>query len=255
MADEAMLCTLNNVAWCDTVCRSHGLGTELGREMWIQPRRGPPYYSNGITVSREASKIKYAAIEDLKAGLPDGFSVKDSFACLDLGSLGFRPLFDAEWVRLDRDSRSALHGRPHPQPLPTRGRGATASDGWWFKVESEPDLVRWEAAWAAGGSPTSTRVFLPALLQDPRIAFFGVEHDGDILAGCAANRSQGDVVGFSNFFALTEARDRFREEAVARVAAFAPGSPVVGYDRGKEFYGLRALGFRSVGSLRVWLWP
>ena len=49
MRDEAMLCTLNNVEWCDTVCRSHGLTTELGQEMWIQPRRGPPYYSNGIT--------------------------------------------------------------------------------------------------------------------------------------------------------------------------------------------------------------
>ena len=49
-----------------------------------------------------------------------------------------------------------------------------------------------------------------ALLKELRIAFFGVEHDGEIVAGCAANRSQGDVVGFSNFFALTEERDRFR---------------------------------------------
>ena len=96
---------------------------------------------------------------------------------------------------------------------------------------------------------------MPALLKESRIAFFGVERDGEIVAGCAANRSQGDVVGFSNFFALTEERDRFRSEAVATVAAFAPGSPVVGYDRGKELEGLLALGFRSVGALRVWLWP
>ena len=87
-----------------------------------------------------------------------------------------------------------------------------------------------EAAWAAHGSPTSTRVFLPALLGEPRIAFFGVERNGEIAAGCAANRSQGDVVGFSNFFAADHDRDRLRAEAVATVAAFAPGSPIVGYD-------------------------
>jgi hypothetical protein len=239
MADEPMLCTLNNVAWCDAVCRSHGLAPRLDQDMWIQPRRGPSYYSNGITVSRAASKTQYETIEDLKAALPDGFSVKDSFACLDLGTRGFQTLFEAQWVWLDPSSHGAL----------------LANDPKWFKVESERDLIRWEAAWAAGGSPTSTRVFLPALLQDPRIAFFGVEHDGEIVAGCAANRSQGDVVGFSNFFALTEERDRFRSAAVAKVAEFASGWSVVGYDRGEELDGLRALGFRSVGALRVWLWP
>jgi hypothetical protein len=239
MRDEAMLCTMNNVDWCDTVCRSHGLGTELGSAMWIQPRRGPPYYSNGITVSRAASESQYAAIENLKSALPDGFSVKDSFACLDLGTHGFRTLFDAEWVWFEPASRDA------PQ----------ASGAGWFKVESDRDLVRWEAAWAAGGSPSSTRVFLSALLQESRIAFLGVERDGKIVAGCAANRSQGNVVGFSNFFAPREHRDRFRAEAVAMVARFAPGSPVVGYDRDDDLAGLLALGFRSVGKLRVWLWP
>jgi hypothetical protein len=239
MADEAMLCTLNNVAWCDAVCRSHELAPRLEQDMWIQPQRGPPYYSNGITVSRAPSKTQYATIEDLKAALPDGFSVKDSFAGLDLVAQGFRPLFDAEWVWLDPDSRDAL----------------LANDHKWFKVESERDLIHWEAAWAAGGSPTLQRVFMPTLLKDPRIAFFGVEHDGEIVAGCAANPSQGDVVGFSNFFALTEERDRFRSEAVAKVATFASGRPVVGYDRGEELAGLLALGFRSVGALRVWLWP
>jgi len=239
MSDEAMLCTLNNVEWCDTICRSHGLVTELGQEMWIQPRLGPPYYSNGITASRSGLESQYAAIENLKSALPDGFSIKDSFACLDLATRGFRTLFEAQWVWLDAASRGAL----------------PANDSKWFKVESERNLVRWEAAWAAGGSPTSQRVFMPALLKEARIAFFGVERDGEIVAGCAANRSQGDVVGFSNFFALEEDRDRFRREAVLTVAEFAPGWPVVCYDRGEELAGLLALGFRSVGALRVWLWP
>jgi hypothetical protein len=239
MRDETILCTLNNVEWCDAVCRSHGLAPRLKHDMWIQGQKGPPYYSNGITVSRSALEQQYAAIENLKSALPDGFSVKDSFACLDLGAAGFRTLFDAEWIWLDAASRGALH----------------ANGVGWFRVESERELVRWEAAWAAGGSPTSERVFMPALLQEARIAFFGVERDGEIVAGCAANRSRGDVVGFSNFFAPEEERDRFRAEAVAKVAEFAPGWPVVGYERGEDLAGLLSLGFRSVGALRVWLWP
>ena len=239
MRDEATLCTLNNVEWCDAVCRSHGLAPQLGHQMWIQEQEGPPYYSNGITVSRSGIENQYAAIENLKSALPQGFSIKDSFACLDLGASGFSPLFDAEWLWLDPASRDALD---------EKGAG-------WFKVESESELVRWEAAWAASGSPTEQRVFMPALLQEPRIAFFGCERDGQIAAGCAANRSRGDVVGFSNFFAPAAGRGSHRAKAVAVAAEHAPGWPVVGYDRGADLEGLLALGFRSVGPLKVWLWP
>ena len=239
MRDEATLCTLNNVEWCDAVCRSHGLTPQLGHDMWIQGQKGPPYYSNGITVSRSGLENQYPAIESLKSVLPQGFSVKDSFASLDLSAGGFRPLFDAEWLCLDPDSHDALG----------------VKDARWFKVESETELVRWEAAWAAGGSPTVQRVFMPALLHEPQIAFFGVERGGEIVAGCAANRSPGNVVGFSNFFAPAADRGSLRAQAVAVVAEYAPGWPVVGYDRGADLEGLLALGFRSVGPLRVWLWP
>jgi hypothetical protein len=233
--DETTLCVLSNVAWCDAVCRSHGLTPQLGRDMWIQRRQGPPYYSNGITVSRFAEENQYAAIEELKAKLPDGFSIKDSFARLDLAKAGFSSLFAAEWVWLDAEA------------LPS------GSD--WTRVETEADLVRWESAWAANGSPTSTRVFLPQLLSENNIAFFGVERDGEVIAGCAANRSQGDVVGFSNFFAPAEEINRFQAAAVKTLAAFAPGRPIVGYERDYELAALLTLGFRSVGVLRVWVWP
>ena len=259
MRDEATLCTLNNIAWCDTICRAHHMPGSLNSDMWIQPRRGPPYYSNG-TVSRENEVEQIAAIEKLKVAFPDGFSIKDSFAALDLAKNGFRVLFDAEWLWLDPIQGRALQEPPLPQPsayaegnpLPTRGRGA---GGQWFKVESETELVAWEAAWAAAGSPTATRVFLPTLIDQKSIAFFGARQDGKIVAGCAANCSEGNVVGFSNFFAPASGRESFRAAAVVKVMEFAPGASVVGYERGDDLAGMLSLGFRSVGKLRVWLWP
>src|SRR5271154_4869916 len=45
-------------------------------------------------------------------------------------------------------------------------------DSQWSRVETEDELVRWEAAWAAAGSPTISSVFLPTLLTDSSLAFF-----------------------------------------------------------------------------------
>jgi hypothetical protein len=179
-----------------------------------------------------------AAIESLKADLPDGFSIKDSFASLSLAAAGFRTLFEAEWFWRE----------------PTDDVRAAKQPGW-IRIESGSDLLRWEAAWSAAGSPSQSRVFLPALLDAVGVAFFGVERGGAFVAGCIANISRDDVVGFSNFFASASHRDRLRAGAVAMVAGFATGLPIVGYDRGEDLTAMLTLGFRSVGALRVWLWP
>jgi hypothetical protein len=259
MPDRALLSIRNNIAWCDTICRAHGLPGELSPDLWMQPRRGPPYYSNAITRSRALDEALLTAIERLQAALPDGFSIKDANAALDLSGLGFRILFDAEWIwhAGGETERGEGHGRVlHTSPLPdTLPQGERERTAEWFKVESEAELVEWEAAWAAAGSPSATRVFLPTLLKEKSLAFFGARQEERIVAGAAANRSEGKVVGFSNFFAPAQAREVFRAAAVARVAAFAPGSPIVGYERGDDLTGMMALGFRSVGKLRVWLWP
>ena len=48
-------------------------------------------------------------------------------------------------------SRRPGSGRPRPPPQERRGR--------WERVTTPEALVAWEAAWAAAGSPTETRVF------------------------------------------------------------------------------------------------
>jgi hypothetical protein len=180
----------------------------------------------------------------IEAALPDGFSIKDAYASVDLRGQGFRVLFEAEWVWLDPDHASTRH--------PANEKGENTD---WFNVNSEAELLEWEAAWAAAGSPSETQVFPPALLKEKSLAFLGARREGEIVAGAAANRSEGNVVGFSNFFSPASGRESFRAEAVARVAEFSPGAPVVGYERGDDLEGMLALGFRSVGKLTVWIWP
>jgi hypothetical protein len=94
---EPTICTSNSAEWCDRVCRAHGVPGTFTPEIWFQPRIGPPYYSNAIILTRSGLTEQYAAIAQLEEALPQGFSVKDAFASLDLTKSGFHVLFDAEW--------------------------------------------------------------------------------------------------------------------------------------------------------------
>jgi len=232
--DRTELAALNNAEWCDAVCAAHGVAGVVTRDVWLQKEPGPPYYSNAVTLSRDGTTAQIEAVEALAAARPEGFSVKDSFSTLDLSGRGFSILFEAEWLWLDPST-----------PLPS-------ADEAWERVASDEALIAWEAAWAES-SPRENRVFPPALLADERIAFLGVRRGDRFVAGAIANRSTGDVCGFSNFFAPGEATAHFRKDAVAAVRAFATGRPLVGYDRGEEREGLMALGFEPIGGLRVWL--
>jgi hypothetical protein len=136
----------------------------------------------------------------LGEALPEGFSAKDAFDHLDLTKSGFRVLFDAKWIWFE------------PSPV-VRPESRSSS---WSQVETERELIRWEAAWAASGSPADSPVFLPTLLTDASLAFFRAQRDRQIVAGCIANRSRAGVVGFSNFFAPDSGRDRYRSRCSRR---------------------------------------
>lgn len=231
--DWRRVAALNNAEWCHAVSGAHGLRGRWSSAAWVQPRRGPPYYPNLVTLAPEAAAEQFAAIASLRQALPGGFAVKDSFANLDLAPLGFRPLLEAEWICLAPGNAS--------------GDGSRCR-----RVEGEAALAEWEATWADHGSPAATRVFLPALLADDRIAFFAARSAGEIVAGCAANCS-AEAVGFSNFFASADREDH-RHAAVAAVARFGGDKAVVGYESGPSLRESLTLGFAAVGPLRVWLW-
>jgi hypothetical protein len=233
---EAVICASNNVHWYEAIFRSHGLTGTTADGIWTSRDSAPPYYSNAVTVAPSGISVQVANLKDLGETLRQPWSVKDSFSMLELAPLGFRPLFEAEWIW--RDAADA--------PIPGRG------DSTWRRVTTADELERWEGAWRENGSPTDSPVFVPDLLADPTIALFAAYRGGAIVAGCAANRSI-DAVGFSNFFVAGGDEDLLMAGAVSEVARFGAGLPVVGYEAGEMLARSRGLGFRTVGPLRVWL--
>jgi hypothetical protein len=228
-------CVRNSLHWYEAIFRTHGLTGAIVDGLWVSRDDPPPYYSRAMTLAATPVEPQLAALRDLRSELPAPWSIKDSFAALDLAPLGFEPLFDADWISRD----------PVPLARPER------DDVVWRRVTSDAELDGWEAAWRDNGSPTDRRVFLPAILADPTVALFAAYRGDAIAAGCAANRS-ADAVGFSNFFVAEGDDEDLAAGALAAVSDFGDGAPVVGYEWGDALGRGQRLGFEAVGPLRVW---
>ncbi len=234
MPIHAEAAAANNALWCEVVCRAHGRPGELSGSLWLNRAAVPPGYPNVVTLDRSPDPALEAIRALRDAPLPAGWGVKDSFGVLPLHEAGFRTLFEAEWIC--RPPELGLPDRAHP-------------DLDWRRIESGEALLDWETAW--GESRGGPRIFPPALVDRADIAIFGAFdgslEPGNIVAGVIANRT-GDVVGLSNLFGRgTEGG------AIRAVSRAFPGLPLVGYESGDALAVSRALGFRSVGPLRVWV--
>jgi hypothetical protein len=235
MSDAATRCVRNSLHWYEAVFRAHGLSGRIADGLWLSHDDPPPYHSRAMTLERSPVDAQVAALRELRAELPAPWSIKDSFAALDLEPLGFEPLFDAQWISRD------------PSPLPRSSGG----DEVWRRVTSLAERDPWETAWRAHGSPADRPVFVSALLADPTVALFGAYRGDTLVAGCAANRS-ADAVGFSNFFVADGDDEQLGAGGSAAVGRFGHGLPVVGYERGTALDRARRVGFEAVGPLRVW---
>ena len=239
---ELAAATRNNAVWCHTVCRAHEQPGEFRPGLWLSRQPAPRFYPNLVTLaagpapSAEIPSALRAAIQMLRqAGLPARWGVKDSFHAHNLAPLGFRRLFAAEWIWQPADF-------PVPGPV---GAG-------WARVRSAPELAAWESAF--GTLPEQERLFPPALLADPAVAFLAAYADGQVVAGAIANRSD-DVVGLSNLFGPAGPAASLAAWAGAIVAARAafPGQPLVGYEAGADLAAAQAAGFAAIGPLQVWV--
>jgi hypothetical protein len=225
----------NNAVWCDAVCSAHGHPGEFFDSHWRTREPTPPGYPSLVTL--DASLRAMAAVDELgevRAGA--AWAVKDSFAVLPLEGADFRLHFEAQWIVC-------------PAPLE---RATPRSPGTpWRRIRSAPELAAWEAAW--GESPGQPRVFLPPLLDRSDIAILALpDSNGSFRAGIVANRTE-HAVGVSNFFSKEEESQALRAAGVDAATDAFPGLPVVGYEAGSDLAECRALGFDSLGSLRVWL--
>ncbi|MBL3668597.1 hypothetical protein JL475_21910 [Streptomyces sp. M2CJ-2] len=221
----------NNAEWCAAMSRSHGLAGEFGAQTWAAPSRTPLYHPDAVTLVPDADPAALAARIDTTA---PGASVKDSFADLDLTEVGFRVLFEAQWIH-----------RPASAPAP-------ASDLDWV-VAGSPDTLRaWALAWDDGDG--NADLFRPELLDDPAtFVLAGQSTGGRVVAGAVASRSD-HVVGISNVFALDGGPDAAWPVVLDAVNRLFPTLPVVGYEQGDALAAAVRHGFEPVGPLRVWLY-
>lgn len=235
--DHAARAALNNARWSDAVCRAHGRPGEFRPALWLNRQVAPPFYSNVVTLTPDNHAAQLAAIDELSA-TRSAFSVKDSFATLDLRARGFDILFEATWLW-----RQATVPAPDAQALS------------WAAVMDETGLARWETVWKGLGDgqavAAAERVFPPALLAEPGVVLLTGLRDGRIVAVAALNLT-GDVAGVSNVYSAAEDADLCWAGTVAFAAQRFPGLPLAGYERGDDRERALRVGFQAAGPLRVW---
>src|ERR1700676_962294 len=111
MHDVQAICVRNNAEFCDRICRSHAVPGVFEPSLWIQEKRGPAFYPNVITLTRNSILEQTARISTLRTLRPD-IGIKDSFRMLDLSTIGMRRLFDAEWVWMDPEPSRRIVKQP-----------------------------------------------------------------------------------------------------------------------------------------------
>ena len=231
----------NNAIWCDTMCRAHGAAGEFHEALWLNRNPVPRFYPNLVTLIKQRDlAVQLAQIQALAATFPGHWAVKDSFAELDLAALAFQLYFEATWI----------------WRTPSASLAQAPDDGiQWVLIQDAVQLTQWESAWSGnpiGHSATpEPRLFLPALLADPDVAFIAAYQGSAIIAGAIANRTE-TVVGLSNLFAPAEESVAFWAGCVATAHATFPGLPLVGYESGADLARAEAVGFEKLQSLRVW---
>ncbi|MBS4174806.1 hypothetical protein [Bacillus sp. FJAT-49736] len=214
---------LNNVSWCGTICETHGIQHFLKENIWSVRQKAPTYYPEVITVSR------ITALEVIKEVVGKGnvISIKDSYAKLDMTTLGFELLFAAEWIFhapvLEKDSLSV----------------------GWKEITSETDLKKWTAACSL------TNIIRSDLLRKDNVKIF-LHENNDGVSGFIANFN-ADVVGISNVFSNNYHDKSLWREIPIIISTLFPGIPIVGYEHGDDLFSAKLSGWSSLGPLLVWI--
>lgn len=221
---RAIMAARNNADWYTMMFDVHGLRYQRSDIAFLAIDTPPAYHSWMTTLDPTANRALHELISQ-NLGRP-GFGLKDSFDCLGLGAHGLTELFSAAWIWAHTVKAASTTG--------------------WSRVTSATDLLRWEAAWRDGGSPSTRRQFPAAMLSRPDVVVWGRTAADGFDAGAMANLSS-DCVGLSNCFG----RGAF-PAAAALCAGLAPELPVVGYELGDDLSAALATGFEATGLLRIW---
>ena len=132
-------------------------------------------------------------------------------------------------------------------------RAASRTAAGWRRLTTPEELVRFEDAWRAHGSPATTRVFLPALLADeigcvPRGRARRRDRRGRRCQPLDACRGALELLRGWSRRSTPGSRAPWRRFAGPRLDL-----PVVGYESGESLARARREGFRAAGALRIWI--
>jgi len=230
MTDQrAIMAAQNNADWYAMMFDVHGLRYRRSDIAFLAIDKPPPYHSRMTTVDPLAQEQLLQLIsQNIHC---TGFGVKDAFNCLQLESQGMTALFSANWIYADRIQ--------------------SANTNNWVQIHSLDDLLLWENAWKAGGSPSNQTQFPKPILSRNDVFIWGRRSTTGFDAGVIANVST-DCVGLSNCFG----QDAFPAAAAlcAQLASSQPRKlPIVGYERGDDLDAALQSGFTTTGNLRVWV--
>lgn len=237
------LAALNNALWCDAVCRAHGRPGEFHGALWLTRLGTPRFYPDAVTTAgMEAAPAQLEAIANLvRSNRRREWFVKDSFHCLRLESLGFEPLFDAEWIAMSAAGEDIRHHQPGD-------RSSIVTD--------EAGLSAWERSWVGEDAKAAAiplpRVFMPRLLADGGTVFVSIQQEDGSTGGGILNQG-ANAVGLSNLFGFQ--MDRVWRNLIAKAGEIFPGLPLVGYEHGHDLAAAELAGFKTIGPLRIWRLP
>jgi len=228
----------NNHGLYEAIFASHGIRWNKNASSWYCIEKVPPLYSNLVTRSAawRPDGIFRSINNSFENEQWENWSIKDSFAALDLGSHDFIKLFDAQWLYLE-----ARQFKPEKKIAGIRHE----------LIKDEDALCRWRKAWDADEA-LGNRIFRPGLLRDPGVHFVAGYVAEKIVSGCLVNKTD-NVLGISNCFCANEDIG-YWSEIIRFIHASIEYTDIVGYERsGHLVTRLRATGFEAVGNLVVWL--
>jgi hypothetical protein len=219
--DLVTIAALNNAHLYSRVCFAHGVEIRQTEDLFEVVGTPPRFYSNAVTLSpavRPAPGV--------------GWGMKDSFFVCE--PEGCSAIFEADWI-----ARTA-------SPI-----GSLQLD--WQIVKSQENLLRWLKGWGANDPDVDKfpQQFPSSLLQDESMRFVEGLDEGQLVAGCLLNHSEG-AIGVSNVFRLNENKCVYKDIALL-ASHWIPDLPLVGYERGEALELALESGFGSIGKLRVWM--
>ncbi|WP_428642611.1 hypothetical protein [Roseibium sp.] len=231
IAGRQEACAHNNALWCDAVLKTAGARTRFRPGFWQAEDRILPLYPGLVTLSAQPGTDFYTALESL----PPNAAVKDSFASLNLGPLGFQKLFSGTW--LFRPAQSATR--------PPHGAG-------WHKVTHVDGLKKWLAAWNA--DEELHHILSAKLLDMNAVDFAAIYKEDGIRAGAIFNAGPklgpSEVLGLSNVFS----RKNWLYAGLHDLLEPFPHRQICTYETDDGLLPVyRQLGFEDCGRLGVWL--